>query len=180
MTISEAMLNSIGLLVIGSLLSLAIALYMFRRSAVLQEAQVIAADHQRTLARVAELEVKLAMVNQSVVPLNMAMQAMLIKELTHYHTPEMDSLMQKLGPPNILTDPEETRLSILLEERTRDMGPTISPSERDAALILPAIVKRAKAEAETLAGAEAIKLRMITIAAVVGIPVIPGESPDKE
>jgi len=105
------------------------------------------------------------------VPLNMAMQAMLIKELTHYHAPEMDVLMQNLGPPSTLSESEEARLAVLLDERTREMGPLISPSERDAAAILPVIIKRAKAEAEMLAGAEAMKLRLVTVTAVVGVPV---------
>jgi hypothetical protein len=167
----ESWLNSIGLVVVGAVLSLAVAVYMFRRTAALEDAKDIAAEHKALIARVAELEAKLTLVNQTVVPINMAMQALLIKELTHYHTPEMDRLMEKLGPPATLTESDELRLALLLEERTRDMGPLITPGERDAAAILPIIVKRARAEAETLTGAEQLRLKLVTVAAVVGLPI---------
>jgi len=160
----ETWINSVALAILAALLGVAGTMYLNRRAA------TIAANKELS-DRIRELETKLALVNQAVVPLNMAMQAMLIKELTHYHAPEMDVLMQNLGPPSTLSESEEARLAVLLDERTREMGPLISPSERDAAAILPVIIKRAKAEAEMLAGAEAMKLRLVTVTAVVGVPV---------
>ena len=105
------------------------------------------------------------------IPISTAFQTVLVKQMTHYHTPEMDGLMKKIGPPNTLTEAEEHRLTILLKERTQDMGSEITPSERDAAAILPMVMKRARIEADTLAGAEALKLRLVTVAAVVGLPI---------
>jgi hypothetical protein len=168
---SETLINSVGLVILTAMLSFATALYLGRRREQRQRRELELAAHQKVLDRLAEVEGKLALVNQSVIPLNLAMQAMLIKELTHYHTPEMDGLMEKIGPPNTLEPSEEVRLGQLLTERTKDMGPTISPSERDAAFILPAVMRRAKVEAETIAGAEEMKLKLITVAAVVGVPV---------
>jgi uncharacterized coiled-coil protein SlyX len=161
---SETWLNTVAIAVLAALLSFASALYFFRRTA------QITAD-EKLQARIADLETKLALVHQSVAPLNAAMQAMLIRELTHYHTPEMDDLMRKLGPPSTITEAERARLAVLLEERTRDMGPLISDAERDAAVILPIVIKRARADEELLAGTESMKLRLVTVAAVVGVPV---------
>jgi hypothetical protein len=101
-------------------------------------------------ARMVELETKLAVVSASVVPISTAFQAILIKELTHHVTPEMDALLVKLGPPSTLTPEEHDRLSIMLVERTNDYGSEISPSERDAAYILPVVMKRAQEEQEAL------------------------------
>ncbi len=96
--------------------------------------------------RVTELEIKLAGINQVFVPISAAFQAILIKELTHLHTPEMDALLVKLGPPMILTELEMERLGTLLLERERDMHEEIDDLERDAALMLPLVMKRVKAD----------------------------------
>jgi len=170
-TATRALLNSIALLIFASLLTFVAARYWFQRNIALASAKAIADDHQRVLNRLVELETKLALVNQAVIPISTAFQAILIKELTHFHTPEMDALMEKIGPPNTLTDEEERRLAQLLDERTRDMGPLISDAERDAAKILPAVMKRARAEAAVIDTAEGLKLKLVTVAAVVGVPV---------
>jgi uncharacterized protein YfkK (UPF0435 family) len=162
---SESWVNTVAICVLTALFSFTTAAYFFRKAS-----QEVA--ERLMQAKIAELETKLAIVNQAVVPLNAAMQAMLIKELTHYHTPEMDELMRALGPPSTITEDERTRLTVLLEERSRDMGPLISDSERDAATILPIVIKRAQADAELLTGAAAMKLQLVTVAAVVGIPVV--------
>jgi hypothetical protein len=177
---NDSLLNSVGLLLLAAVVTFLTTAYWFRRNASIKEADRLAVEHQKVLDRLSEMEVKFATVNQAIIPISTAFQAILIKELTHYHTPEMDELMRKIGPPNTLTENEEIRLSVLLRERTLDMGPLISDSERDAALILPAIMKRARIEADKLKGAEELKLRLVTIAAVVGLPVVmtePGSPP---
>ena len=110
------------------------------------------------------------------VPISTAFQAILIKELTHFHTPEMDALMAKIGPPNTLTVVEQERLAVLLNERMKDMGPLISDSERDAARILPAIMKRAKIEQNVITGAEETKVSLVSVAMVVGVPNVKTEN----
>jgi hypothetical protein len=162
--------NQIILTILSAGLAFLAARYWFERNAAVAAAKVIAEEHQRTLDRLADLEYRLKLIDGVVVPISTAMQQMLIRELTHFHEPETDALLVKLGPPNRLTEIEESRLAVLLKAREVDMGPLISDSERDAALILPAIIKRARAESEVLATAEALRLRLITVAAVLAAP----------
>lgn len=100
------------------------------------------------LARVQELERNSALLSQQTIPISAAFQAILIQDLTHFHTPEMDELMVKLGPPFILTEKETNRLIELLAERERDLGPEVSQSERDAARMLPLVIRRVAADLE--------------------------------
>jgi hypothetical protein len=92
------------------------------------------------------MELQIALLTQQVSTLWTAAQAILIKQMTRYHAPEMDALMKKIGPPFILTAVEEHRLYVLLEERARDMGEQIDASERDAAAMLPLIIRRVREE----------------------------------
>jgi hypothetical protein len=120
--------------------------YFASRKELRADATEKAEDKKATLFRIAELETKLALVNAAVVPISTAFQAILIKELTHAHFPEMDELMVKIGPPNALTEEEELRLAHLLRERASDMSSQISDSERGAAFILPTIMERVRKE----------------------------------
>lgn len=97
-------------------------------------------------AKIIELEKQLALIAASVVPISTAFQAILIKELTHMHTPVLDALLAKVGPPSSLTEDETEEMAQLLKERALDMGDQISSSERDAAIMLPMVIKRAKIE----------------------------------
>lgn len=153
----RALINSIAIVVLGSFLSFMAARYWFQRNVALAEAKrladevtaakkVVDDERRRTDARVSELELQLSAVKQSVLPISAAFQAILIKELTHYHTPRMDELMRQLGPPVTLTDAEQTELTALLQQRTIDMNGRISDSERDAAVMLPLVMKRVLAE----------------------------------
>lgn len=151
-------INSIGLLVIGSFLTFAATWFWRQRNKsdaeaarlreMVEQAKKVA-DYERreTDRRVAELEQQLSAVKQSVVPISAAFQAILIKELTHYHTPRMDELMERIGPPSTLSPAEEQELFTLLVQRTQDLNGRISDSEREAAEILPAVMRRAKVEA---------------------------------
>lgn len=170
---SESLLNTIEISILGAVLSFLAAWFWFSRNLAVEKAKTLAIEHDKTLVRVSDLEAKLAVVNLSVVPLNLAMQAMLIKELTHYHTPEMDALMVKLGPPITLTTAEEVRLGVMLDERTKDMAPEIPEEERDAAHILPVIIKRAKVESKALTPFSEMKPTLVTVAAVVEFPLKP-------
>jgi hypothetical protein len=154
--------NSILLSVVGAVMSFAVAWFWFSRNAAVEKARVIAIDHEAVKARLASAEAQLARIDQVVVPINTMMQAMLVRELTHPHTPEMDALMVKLGPPNTLTEQENARLLVLLDERSKDMGR--EASERAAAAIMPVIMKRAQAEQDLIAGADGVKaVSVITV-----------------
>jgi len=127
-------LNTISLFGVPAALTFAAATYWQAK-----------AKREAAEKRIDALEMKLALVTQSVTPISAAIQAILIKELTHTHKVEMDALLVKVGPPNVLTPEEELRLAAMLKERSKD--PDIPRSERDAAEILPAIIRRAEAEA---------------------------------
>jgi len=148
--------NGIGWLwpmVVGAALSFLAAWFWFRMKANADErarlvamndkrAAKIAEGHDELVARVTANEVLLATLTSSVQPIATAFQAVLIKELTHFHTPEMDSLMVKLGPPSAIIPEEMARLVVLLKEREIAVDDQITDSERDAAHILPAVIKR--------------------------------------
>lgn len=106
---------------------------------------LIAADRASVLQRLVDAETELAVLRQQVLPINAAFQEVLVKNLTHYHTPELDALMDKLDPYS-LSKEEFDRLILLLDERTRDMGPEINQEEREAAIMLPYVIRRVCAE----------------------------------
>jgi hypothetical protein len=136
--------------VVGILLSAALsflaAWYWFNRRASEADAVRIVADNVLRDARIVELEKQLALVSAAVVPISTAFQTILIKELTHYHTPELDALLLKIGPPATLSLVEVRRMEQLLIEREKQLDGTVSESERDAARMLPLVMKRAIAE----------------------------------
>ena len=103
---------------------------------------------RRLTGRVSELEGQLSKMGESAVPISAAFRALLIKDLTHFHTPEMDELMVKLGPPYDLLDAEADRLSQLLAERSHDLSAMIDDNEREAAVMLPLVINRVRRDLE--------------------------------
>lgn len=161
MTISQSWLNSAGLILLAAIVGLFITWYWRVRDARIKQAEKATLDTQKKadelamenatlLKRVDELEKNMTVVNQVAVPLNQAYMAMLIKQLTHLHTPKLDALMTKLGPPSTLTPDEEIEFAVLLKERAEALDGRIDESERDAAIMLPMVLKRAKKEHEDL------------------------------
>ena len=165
---TTTVLITLGTILFGAFVSFAFAIFWYRLKTAKTAREKLQAEYAALMLRVDMLDKQLALVGHDVVPLSAAMQALLIKELTHFHTPRMDLLMSKLGPPSTLSDAEETELLVLLKEREADMGDLISDSERDAAHILPVIIKRAKAEALALADTQP-SLQTVAIIS----PVIP-------
>jgi hypothetical protein len=158
----KSWLSSISLLLAGALVTWLVNRYWFWRADVIKKAELIEIAHDKLINRVLELERQLGLVNQAILPMSSAFQAILVKELTHLHTPEMDALMVKLGPPYLLTEIEEQRLSVLLSERITDLGSEVPDSERDAARMLPLVMKRVRRELEHPAPvAEVLKVVLI-------------------
>ena len=161
---SQSLFNSVGLLVVASIIaafwtwfwrfrSTTIARLERARYDEMLKADKLAVEHRELVSKVNELQQQLGLVNQVVTPINQAMQALLIRELTHYHTPELDALMAKLPPEGHLTIKEQERLAVLLAERENELNGSIPESEREAAHILPFVIKRVLAEAENIADA---------------------------
>jgi hypothetical protein len=107
-------------------------------------ALVLAVGHKDVLRRLSEIEAENARLSQQVVPIPEAFQATLIQKLTHFHTPEIDGLMRKLMPYR-LTAEEFDRLIELLDKTARDMASEIDDEEREAAMMLPMVMKRVRA-----------------------------------
>lgn len=142
------------LITIGSILFAAAISYYFALRKGRKDAESKAEDN--VLERIGELERQLGIVGAQVAPFNVAFQSMLVKQLTHFHTPENDRLLAKLGGVNVpptITDEEEAELHVALQAIVDD--PTIPADERDAAEMLPIQIRRVKREAEELAKGEA-------------------------
>lgn len=127
-------INSVGLILLTAFLAfMASAFWIWRKSIGARE------------ARIADLETKMAVLTNTVTPLSAAMQAVFIRELTHFHTPELDALLVKVGD-GTLPEEDEPRLFSLLEGRAHDLDGRIPESERDVAVMLPMMMRRVKAE----------------------------------
>ena len=129
------------------------------------ELRIVRINAETLGAAVTELTRQMAQMHTTAVPLNVALQAVLIQELTHLHTPQVDRLLAKLGSPFQLTEAEEQILLLALRQREQDMGEEITESERDAARILPLLLKRIKRELEHPSGASPVTDQIVTLTA---------------
>jgi hypothetical protein len=110
-----------------------------------EAARELAKEKAELANRISDLEMKLITLTTEVKPLSAAMLAVFTKELTHFHTPEMDALLVKFED-GAITDAGEERLLWLLEERSRELNGSIPESERDVATMFPMMMKRVKVE----------------------------------
>lgn len=170
-SVTQAMINSALIVAFGAVLSFIAAWFWFARNAAVRKAEAIAIAHDALVARVAEQETRLRLseqATQAAAPIVTAFQALMIQKLTHADKPEMDKLMVRVGPPDTLTDDERARLLVMLHERSQDMAPAITDGERDAARILPIVMRMAAEEQAgfaTAAGSQDLKL--VTIVSAV-------------
>lgn len=181
---NQALIN----LGIAAILAFASAYFFYTRNTAIRKAErlvdqerakaaAIHDEYLRTKARIEELERQLGLFGQTILPISAAFQAILVKQLTHFHTPVLDGLLKKLGPPYELTDAEAAELARLLEEREVVVDDQIDESEREAARMLPLVMKRVKAEFELLQTAP-ISLQMVTVApeSLNEPPVVEGDA----
>jgi len=152
------------LAVLGAILSWLAARYWYMRAA-----------DKELRARVAELERQQGLTNLVAQPMWAAVQERLIKELTHFHTPVMDALLVKLGPPVTLTEAEEGQLEYALRQRAVDLDDQIGLEERDAARMLPMVMRRVKAEAG--APSRSTTLQVVAVPVAEEPPVEDGTLP---
>ena len=169
-------LNSLILAVVSAGMAFLASRYFSNRRMIDAEREKAILANALRDDRITALTTQLAVISAAVVPISTAFQSILIKELTHYHTPELDALMARVGPPSQLNEIETQRLELLLRERSKDMAKDIPESERDAALMLPLVMKRAKAEnAATLAEPNVIVPG--TMVQFVSLPPHEGDGP---
>jgi hypothetical protein len=161
----QAMLNSVFIVVLTAGLGFIAARYWFLKNQAIaavkaaeEEARRIKDEHDKLVERVRELESEHKLVKAAVVPITTAFQSLLIKQLTHLHTPVMDALLAKIGPPNTLTEEEAEELKVLLAERVKDMADVIPDSESRAARILPDVMVLAKIEQTDIAQDSMLKI----------------------
>lgn len=114
----------------------------------LRETRRMRLAHEVLVTEVLDLRAHTVRLGESV-PLNVALQSILRQELTHFHTPTIDRLLAKLGPPFLLTASEEHALLAAMKQREQDMGDQMSDSEREAAQLLPLIMRRIKRDQAT-------------------------------
>lgn len=138
--------NSIGLVLLTSAVSFAASWFWYTKKArtdKVHDDEVVAGD---TAHRIQDLEKQLAVLTATFTPISEAFKAVLIKQLTHFHTPEMDALLEKAAK-NGLSNSEEKRLQQMLIARAQDLNGRIDSSEREAALMLPLVMNRVRAGA---------------------------------
>jgi hypothetical protein len=138
---------SLLVVVIGAVLTFGTTLYFANRKLIqANHAAAVVANALRD-GKIVDLEKQLGIISASVTPIAMAFQSILIKELTHYHTPELDALLARIGPPSTLSIADVERMELLLSAREHDPDVKIPASERDAARMLPMVIRRAIIEA---------------------------------
>lgn len=135
----------IGMLLATAVVSFLASWFWFKKNNQREDMQRQDERSGADRSRIEQLEKQLAALTQNVLPISAAFQAILIKQLTHFHTPELDALLEGLER-DTLTAEDEKRLATLLEQRTQDMGGQIDDSEREAAVMLPLVNRRVRAE----------------------------------
>ena len=167
-TITESALNSAALTVLAAVLAFAASWFWHSRNKALRREAALAEDHQKVLARLTELEARVRVADQVVTPIFTAVQTLLVQKLTHLHAPELDALLVKIGPPDVLTDGERARLFDLLHDRSWDEDAAVDADERNAAKALPLIMPMALGEQRAIREAgQSPSLKLMTIVSVV-------------
>lgn len=168
---TRALFNSVAVAVLGAILSFAAAWFWFNKNKAVAEAKRLAEEQSELQKRVMDLESQLSSVKQAVQPISAAFQAILIKELTHFHTPELDELLTRVGPPSTLTPEEESRMAELLAARAKDLNGRIDEYEREAAVMLPMVLRRTKREIEAIdtlrRSSDPVELAVVSVAVPV-------------
>lgn len=99
---------------------------------------------------------------KAAIPIEAAMQAMLIAKLTNDHTPEADALLKKFTD-GTLTAEDAEKFAKAMEERSTDMDPRIGEAQRVSADILAGVTRLKKlAEEEKESGCK-VKTLMVTV-----------------
>lgn len=105
-------------------------------------------------SRITELEKQMAILTAEAKPINAYVQAMAIQKLTHFHTPQTDELLARVGANEKLSELDVEKLAAALREREVTVDSEVDEEERIWARIFPDIVRLKQIEAERLASTE--------------------------
>jgi len=166
MIIDESTINSGAIALLGIAVTAGVTFVFTQRTNHRQDARDLAAGHRELVQEVASLKERLAALDAEVMPISTAFTQVLVAKLTHMHTPELDALLAKIGPPFTLSTDEEASMYVLLHKRQIEVDDLIDSEERDAAAILGAahgaLIRMSRAEQEHIAVAGAVKLTVAT------------------
>lgn len=126
---------------------------------------------------VQELQNKSDAQTKAAIPIEAAMQAMLIAKLTNAHTPEADALLKKQTDGTLTVD-DAAEFAKAMKHRSTDMDERIGEGQRIAADIL-AGVTRLKEIAEESEGGE-VKTVMVTVPETVIVEARDGGTQEQE
>lgn len=134
----------IATVVVGSFLTLIVGLYFYYRRSRQDAAEKIADSTKELTEQVRDLERELEGIKANVKPFSVALQDVLTRRLTNFHTPILDALLQKVGPEMSVEDEELLREALL--RRVDELNGHLEELERDAAIMLPMVMRWVRAE----------------------------------
>lgn len=109
---------------------------------------------------VQELQAKSDAQTKAAIPIEAAMQAMLIAKLTNDHTPEADALLKKQTDGTLTVD-DAAEFARAMKHRSTDMDARIGEGQRIAADILAGVTRLKEIAEESEGGA--VKTVMVTV-----------------
>ena len=135
--------------------------WLYLRVRDLSRIAVIVSPDNDIYARVLAVEAQLSALAAAASPLSEVVRDAIIKELTHLHTPELDALLEKVKSDTLSPDDERSLLR-LLKDRAEEPNHLVGAGERDAAIMLPPILRRIKQEKEAISPTET-ELRIVSV-----------------
>jgi hypothetical protein len=166
----KTFLLSFGTMLAGAVVGFFGTRYWRKRDRMQKMIDRRAASSALTLDKVLELESQLAQLKLTVTPITDAMQQLLIKKLTHFHTPILDALMQR-ALSGIITPEENAKMERLLVEREKELDTEVNEYERICARILPDVIRLVILSHDEETDPAALQLL------VVSVPVVTDEAP---
>jgi hypothetical protein len=130
--------------VVATVSSFLVAMYWYGRKVRQSAAEKLAANAVLMGDRVRDLERELEGIKANVKPFSVALQDVLIRRLTNFHTPVLDALLEKVGIEMSVDD--EERLREALSIRIDELNGHLDELERDAAIMLPMVMRWVRKE----------------------------------
>lgn len=159
-----------------------------RKSDKVLNAELVAIEEVKTRdMRIAQLERDVESLqaradaqSKAAIPIEAAMQAMLIAKLTNDHLPEADALLKKFTDGTLTADDAE-KFAKAMKQRATDMDPRIGEAQRVSADLLAGVtrLKELREQAEKDSDCE-VKTVMVTVPETETIPARDGGTQEQE